>query len=308
MPKVNGLEFGRGHFVGALDALGDTIESLVPILPSGDYYPIDTARQDLPPDKLSHLSQAEITAAKSISCASGTPVSDEMIHVYGADVLIKEYGEINFWFHQILRSINGVNEALGERFMTSVERRDDPRRPGTKRLPKPINPALTPTSNNVQIAPMNTAWSHATPRLVLEYAKEGLDELSIPTNASDKIIYRNRLLKALEIAKDIADEPSLGLMPDASDFTVRFAERLAWDWQSDRPLAARTYLPLLSHLLPMDGYNVEQDITMWWNIAHRLREHAPLLWCAYENLAPAEKSEFRILDIRLPEPKMPMLD
>ncbi len=163
MTKRNIEKFGSGSFVGGYQ------------------------RHDL-------ANEPMLDQARALGWSDGCPVADELTDPSntqpgrGPENMVNRYGEVNFWFGQIVREIAEVNPGLADEMMQNVSRRDD-EHVGA------YEGQSVPAMYHIKMAPMNTLAGYSLPRLFAVNLKAGGD---------DKGVMQDRMTESLDIITSVS--------------------------------------------------------------------------------------------------------
>lgn len=228
----------------------------------------------------SDLFDESITAeerAIELGWVAGCPIPKQLIESNapgrGAEAMEGRYGEVAFWFGQILDIAAEKNPKLLDRLMLPF-----PRFNGEP--PIKYEPESVPDSYEDEMGPMNTLWGYATSRVLIEQFRGKGD-----SSADDMKAAQDRLARGLEILEDVV---SMSVTP--VELMVNLSERVC---QADADPKA-----VLHHIMSQGKFEEENSPSMWELAAIAIENQAPKLWAVYASLSAEEKQKLDIYDIQ----------
>lgn len=206
--------------------------------------------------------------ARAVGWAAGCPIVLELIDPTnndsgrGPEAMLNRYGEVSFWFGQIVRTAEELNPDLHNQLTSNV-----PRQEGEDPLKFEIE--SIPITHLDRMSPLSTITGFALPRVLIE-------QFGTTQNLSREEV-QTRLVKgmnALERAVTEARTPAELLAMTAEDLIV------SGHTQSSKAL---------KHMLGqgwMDEHNAQSMID---ELKSTMQDKAPVLWSVYSALSEEEK-------------------
>lgn len=210
--------------------------------------------------------------ARALGWSDGCPVADELTDPgntqpgRGPENMVNRYGEVNFWFGQIVREIAEVNPGLAEQMMQDVSRRDD-EHVGA------YEGQSVPAMYHIKMAPMNTLAGYSLPRLFAVNLKAGGD---------DKGVMQDRMTESLDIIASVSrgvEDPLALLASVAGEFSNRGL------------LPDET---ILSNILSNGWLSEHGAISTVAEFKACLKATAPELYNTYVQMSASEKSSYKL--------------
>jgi hypothetical protein len=213
--------------------------------------------------------------AEIVGWADGCPVVQELTDPNnpnpgrGPEAMVNRYGEVNFWFGEIARTLKDANPELYEQFTTPVERLAG----------EPVGkyePVSVPSKHFAEIAPMGQLAGYAMPRIFVEY-------LDRDGGATDTIIRQNKLAQVSTILDKAISQAGDG---DTLDLLANFSEGCV-QWGLS-PQA------VLKHTLSEGWVSEHNGHTAIQDFKRRMQMRAPGLQSVYTNLSEQKKGELKL--------------
>jgi hypothetical protein len=211
--------------------------------------------------------------ARAIGWAVGCPVVEHLTDPAntepnrGPENMLKRYGEVGFWFGQIVRTANELNPALADQLTMSIARHDD----------EPVGvhePESVPSYYAYEIPPTETLVGYTLPRLLIK--QFGGNELP----------QEERLQRAVAGLDVLDDAVQTAGYPE--ELLAIFAENIANEGEL-------TEEEVLAAVLPTGWYDEHNADHMVVATLDALRLRAPNLRDVYSQLSEEEKAERNIL-------------
>ena len=199
--------------------------------------------------------------------ADGCPVAVELTDPEnttpgrGPENMLGRYGEVNFWFGQLVREIEPVNQWLSTILLTN-----EPRRPG-----EPVGkhePESVPEGYASELSPMNTLTGYALPRIFVE---------QLHAKGDDRESQQNQMFTGIELVLSAASE-----VDDPLDLLAVVSNKLSTEAQ----------LPdekIFKHILSngwLGEHNAHDEVD---DFLESLSKHAPGLYERYTSMSQEER-------------------
>ncbi len=215
--------------------------------------------------------------ALELGWVAGCPIPRQLIESdapgRGAEAMEGRYGEVAFWFGQILDMAGKKNPKLLDRLMLSF-----PRYSGEP--PIKYEPESVPDSYEDEMGPMNTLWGYAIPRVLIEQFRGKGDAPD-----DDMKSAQDRLARGLEILEEVVKGSVTPV-----DLMVNLSDRVC---RADADPKA-----VLHHIMSQGKFEEENSRAMWELAAMVIKDQAPKLWAVYTSLTAEEKQTLDIYDIQ----------
>lgn len=241
MQDFRKLEFGTGSFVG------------------------DYLHQDM--EILSERDQA-----RALGWADGCPVALDLTDPSnpapgrGPENMINRYGEVNFWFTQIVREVAEVNPSLADQLKQHVYRQSD----------EPVGlhePESVPEEYYEQMAPMNTLAGFALPRLFTA---------NLHAAGDDREIMQQRMHDGLDVVTAAAQE---------TEDPLALLAVIAGEFSNRKFLSDEAILKSVLASGWMKEHNGRHTVT---EFKKQLEERAPELYAHYTAISADERALLKL--------------
>ncbi len=224
------LEFGSGSFVGQ-------------VLKDDNF------------DGFSNLPPRD--QARVVGWADGCPIVEELTDPTnpnpnrGPEAMLNRYGEVNFWFGEIVRHASELKPELAYAIMAGAARKQ-----GEKA--GKYEPESIPNDYFVQMSPMGTPWGYALGRIFVEQLE------GFPDNEPTYAKIGRRLERGLNLLDTVARRAT-----DPIQFVVGVAQELA--------LADADPSKVLKHLFSRGKLAEEGCASLYREVFDYMQKHAPYL-------------------------------
>lgn len=205
--------------------------------------------------------------AKYLGWVAGCPVVLELIDLgnteagRGAEAMVERYAQVNFWFGEIQRRVEGIKPELGHELIKPEHRNGQPRGKHEAQSVPEVNKHFIP--------PMGRLAGYGLSRVMIEQLGRKPDISK--DEAQERLV---KGLSELEAATTEADSPL--------ELLAIFAEKIAT--RGDVP-----QISVLKHILPRGWQEEHNDIHTLKAFKAIMEEKAPHLWGTYKNMTDAQK-------------------
>lgn len=201
--------------------------------------------------------------ARRLGYVAGCPVVERLTDPEntqpgrGSEAMIERYGEVSFWFGELVRHLKERDIELGTEMTWPVAREA-----ADKERMTAFDEASIPDDHFERMRPLGTLYGYALPRIMIEEMRGRED------SAQDKVSIQDRMAGGIEAFEDVSDDSN-----DLYELTAKFGEAIA---QLDGDPQA-----ILGHILP-PGWLEEHGATWMFNdMREAVKKHAPTLWQEY---------------------------
>lgn len=203
--------------------------------------------------------------ARSLGWAAGCPVVERLTDPTnaapgrGSEAMIDRYGEVSFWYRQMLESVREVNTDLAEQLESPVEREVSDRD-----IMRDWDALSIPDDYFESMSPIGTLAGYALPRVLLE-------EIDYNNPDVDQTEVQWRIVEALDVFETFALDAD-----DVYELTAQFAQ-YAVEHHADVDR-------VINHVLS-DGWLGEHGaIWMHAHMFEAIEENAPTISARYHEL------------------------
>lgn len=200
----------------------------------------------------------------SHACVIAAELTNPNHPTLGPDLMLKRYGETNFWFGYILAESAKFNPQIFANLNQSIPRKEG----------EPVGifeVTSVPLAHLTKMFPMSRIYGYALPRVHIEAMGRG------------EARNQERALRAIQALDEAVGESS----SPAELLAVLSEKSLEFGADAKK---------ILSHILPSGVLNEENCLTDYQEIAEQLKLKAPTIWKVYASMTTQEKESVGVAE------------